>query len=379
MRVLLLTDSDVFAGTERHIYDLAQALRADFSSGNAVGAPIEVRVACPVPAPLAACCSDAQIGVVAIPKRGLVDFNAVRILRRALKSRRIDIIHAHNGRTALAAALAVTLARRGRFLMTQHFLTPNHATQSGVKGAVSAVAHAWVSRRAAKFVAISGAVRDTMLERGEVISEKIVVVLNGVPDAANRVLDSRQSTRENFGAGERPLVVCAARLASEKGLETLISAIEIVRQSCPEVLCLVAGEGDLHDALQQQIDAAQLGENFRLLGFQDNVFPLVRAADLFVLPSLNEPFGLSIIEAMALEKPVVATRAGGPLEIVADEESGILVAPSNAAEMARAISRLLDDETLRAQMGVTARARYCELFTAKRMAHEMAKTYAELI
>lgn len=373
MRVLLFTDADVFAGTERHIHDLANALQADFKD------EVAVRVACPVPSPLADRCRDAEIEVVAIAKRGLVDLNAVRRLRRMLKSGRVDLIHAHNGRTALAAALAVTLARRGQFVMTQHFLSPNHTSQSGVKGAISGRAHRWVSRRAARFIAISQAVRSAMIERGEVGDEKISVVLNGVPDAANRVLDEPHLVREKFGVGSRPLVVCAARLEPEKGLETLVAAMQAVRQTQPQAVCLIAGDGSQHEQLQAQIEREKLGDNVRLIGFQDDVLSLVGAADVFVLSSLSEPFGLAIIEAMALGKPVVATRSGGPLEIVADGESGVLVAPSSSAEMAQALLRLLGDEDERNRMGQAARRRYAKHFTSGRMAREIIAVYQRAV
>ena len=372
MRVLLFTDADVFAGTERHIHDLASALQAGFKD------EVAVCVACPEPSPLADRCREAGIEIVAIAKRGLIDWGAVRRLRRMLRSGRVDLIHAHNGRTALASALAVTLARRGRFVMTQHFLSPNHTSQSGTKGAISGRAHGWVSRQAARFIAISQAVRNAMIQRGGVKDEKIAVVLNGVPDAADtahRVLDSAGNVRENFGVGERPLIVCAARLEPEKGLGTLVAAMQEVRQTQPHAVCLIAGDGSQRDELQAQIEREKLNDSVRLIGFQDDVLSLVGAGDVFVLSSLSEPFGLAIIEAMALGKPVVATRSGGPLEIVADGESGILVAPSSSAEMAQALLRLLGDESERKRMGQAARCRYVEHFTSERMAREIAEVY----
>src|SRR3712207_3484298 len=112
MRVALFTDADVFAGTERHMLDLASGLR---SQG------VDVSIACPKPAPLFDKATANGIPVVAIQKRGLVDWAAIRILRRLLRSGQIDIVHAHNGRTALASAIAISLARRGRCIATQHF------------------------------------------------------------------------------------------------------------------------------------------------------------------------------------------------------------------------------------------------------------------
>ncbi len=371
MHVLLLTDADVFAGTERHIFDLASSLCTDFAG------EIAVRVACPVPSPLEEHCRNADIDVIAIPKRGFIDWNAVRLLRRLLKSGRLDIIHAHNGRTALAAALAVTLARRGQLVMTQHFLAPNHTGQSGLQGALSGAAHRWVSHRVTMFIAISQAVRNAMLERGQAAANKIVIVLNGVPDGCHRVLDLPQAVRQKFDVGARPMVICASRLGAEKGIETLIAAIGIVSRNAPDVLCLIAGEGTQRDELQEQIQREQLEENVRLIGFQKDVSSLVNAADVFVLPSPNEPFGLSLVEAMSLGKAVVATCAGGPLEIVDNGENGVLVAPSSPDNLAQAIAHLLDDEELRNRLGEAARQRYEDCFTVQRMAREIADIYRQ--
>ena len=385
MKVLLLTDADVFAGTERHIFDLACALHQNDSrdsdsrdANSAASSVMEVRVACPVPSPLAARCQQAQLRVLDVPKRGFIDWNAVRILRRELKSRRAEVIHAHNGRTALAAALAVFLARRGSLVTTQHFLAPNRTTQSGIKAKISDAAHRWVAKQTHAVIAISQSVRDASLSRGE-SSGKITVVPNGIPDVAHdehRVLDISQDESQTLEIGDQIFILCAARLEKEKDIATLINAMKIVAQDEPSALCLVAGEGALRDDLQAHIDKLSLQNNVRLLGFRDDVLSLMRACDVFVLPSLAEPFGLVLIEAMAFGKPVVATRAGGPLEIVAEGESGFLVAPSSGEELADALLKLLRDQTLRETMGAASRMRYERQFTASRMAREIAAVYA---
>ncbi len=100
------------------------------------------------------------------------------------------------------------------------------------------------------------------------------------------------------------------------------------------------------------------------------------ACDIFVLPAPAEPFGLVIIEAMALGKPVIAAGAGGPLEIVADGETGLLFAPGNAESLAAAMKRLLADAPMRKRMGEAGRKRYEEMFTAQQMAEKMMEMYS---
>src|SRR5437660_841866 len=117
MRTLLLTDSDSFAGTERHILALGCGLSK---------CGVDVRIGCPSPSPLARNSSEIRLPVIQIPKRGFVDFTAIRILRGLLTAGEVDIIHAHNGRTALAAALALQFAGTGRCIRTEHFVAPAH-------------------------------------------------------------------------------------------------------------------------------------------------------------------------------------------------------------------------------------------------------------
>lgn len=373
--VLLFTDADVFAGTERHVFDLACALRD-------LNGEVEVRVACPVPSPLSARCSESAIRVLDVPKRGFIDWHAVRVLRRQLKHKHIDIIHAHNGRTALAGAMAVLGARRGKLMTTQHFLSPNRTAQSGIRAKLFGAAHGWVGQKSGANIAISQAVCDAMIARGE-DTDKITVVRNGIPDIAHRVLhrvlDDAKTIREKLQMGDAPFVFCAARLETEKDVASLIAAMKSVVEIIPKAQCLVAGEGTLRDELQTKIDAMKLHNNVRLLGFRDDVLALMRACDVFVLPSLAEPFGLVLIEAMALSKPVIATEEGGPREIVHDGESGFLVAPASPPELSDAILKLLGDENARAQMGEKSRARYEKLFTASRMAQEIAAVYRNVV
>lgn len=365
--VLLFTDADVFAGTERHILDLADGLRSQ---------AVRVQVACPKPSPLATQVEALGIHVIPIPKRGLIDRAAVGQLRQLLRDGTIDLIHSHNGRTSLIAAMAVRSAKKGACVATQHFLEPNHATQKGIKGALFRIAHHWVGARTAHFIAISQAACDGMLSRREAPGSKITVVPNGIADPDLSLLRPVDQVRGELGVAEgQPLVVCAARLEKEKDIATLIAAMKLVHRERPECVCVVAGEGSLQADLQRTIASENLSNVVKLLGFRSDVLSLIAAGDLFVLPSLAEPFGLVILEAMALGRAVVATKAGGPLEIVRDGETGLLTPPSDPAAMAAAIVSLIADDPQRHAMGAAGRQRFEACFTVNRMARAIAHIY----
>ena len=370
-RVALFTDADVFAGTERHMLDLARGLRAQ-------GA--DVSVACPTPAPLAEKAGAEGFRIVPVQKRGLVDRAAVETVRGLLRSGEIEIVHAHNGRTALTSALAVTLAGRGVLVATQHFLEPSHAAQTGLKGLLPGAAHRWVGRRAGRFIAISQAVRLEMERRGEAPGHKITVVPNGlVPPEASRLMPPA-ALRAALGIPlDAPLIACVARLEQEKDVASLVSAMAYVRAALPAAVCLVAGDGSQRAALEAQVRDASMEPHVRLLGFREDALSLINACDLFVLPSLAEPFGLVLLEAMALGKPVVTTAVGGPLEIVLPEETGLLVPPGRPEMLAQAIVRMLSQPTAMETMGKRGHLRFFGEFMATRMAQDTLAVYQEAL
>lgn len=375
MHVALLTDADVFAGTERHILDLAAALR------QLPDAP-RVSIVCPRPSPLAQRAQAAGIAVIPIAScaTGMLHWPTVRRLRRLLKSSHTTVLHAHNGRMALHAALAKTLAGCGQIVATQHFLTPSHATQTGIKAKFFHVAHSWVARQVTRYIAISQAVAQAMKSREEAQPAKIATVLNGLPDIDQSSLRPQDEVRAEFALfDDTPLIVCAARLEKEKNLETLIKAIALLRRENIAVRCLIAGEGNEKAFLQNCIDRHNLGQEVQLLGFRNDVRSLIRAADIFVLPSLAEPFGLALLEAMTLARPIIATNTGGPPEIVEDELSGILVPPSDARALAAALQTLIASPALRDDMGQAGRQRYEAQFQAGHMADNIYRIYRQAV
>jgi glycosyltransferase involved in cell wall biosynthesis len=131
--------------------------------------------------------------------------------------------------------------------------------------------------------------------------------------------------------------------------------------------------------LQGRIETLALTDRVRLLGFRDDVRSIMAAGDVFVLPAKAEPFGLVLVEAMALGKPVIATRAGGPLDIVVPGATGLLVEPGSSAELAEAILALLADAAEREAMGARGRERYEQVFTVDRMAGAMAAVYRQCL
>ncbi len=363
MRVLHLLDTtEDYAGTEIHLTTL---VRAQIEQG--IGAEIA--------------CAEGGLLHRAVQEQGLPHSllpsgnfpQKMKELGRATRHK-YDVVHAHNGRTRLLAALAVKPPIA--VVATQHFISTQSETYRGLKKWAANRAHRQVNRRIAHYLAISGAVREAMMAREGITSSKITVVPNGIdplraPDAAQKI----EIRRELGIAEEAPFIFCAARLRAEKGLDFLIAAMPQIVSAHPQTRLFIAGDGDLESELKAQVKELNLSNSIQLLGYRSDATRLMGAADLFVLPSPAEPFGLVIIEAMAQGVATIATRAGGPLEIIEDGLSGQLVKPADAPDLAAAIIELLFDSARRAALGERALGRFNAHFTAERMAAATVEVY----
>jgi len=331
VRVLLLLDTRAWAGTESHVLGLARAL----NSLNESGQPrqVEVTVAAPPSSELWRRAKKARLSLLPIARRGTWDWATIGVLARRLRRGAADVVHVHNGRTALCGALAVKLAGRGACVATHHFIEPAHATQTGLKGRLSGAVHKWIENQIAGHIAISRAVAGALDERGEVAPERTAIVPNGIEISPFTPSNEAALTPEL-----RAEVVCVARLEREKDIPTLVRAMAHLNAArTSPVSCIVAGEGDER--------------------------------------SVAEPFGLALLEAMAQKKPVVAINCGGPPEIVVEGETGWLVPPGDFHAMARAIGDLLDDPERARTMGEAGWARLQEHFGADRMAGQTLAVY----
>jgi L-malate glycosyltransferase len=143
----------------------------------------------------------------------------------------------------------------------------------------------------------------------------------------------------------------------------------------PDARFVIAGEGELRPALERQIKEHHLEKHVLLAGFRPDVLSLHKGFDIFVMSSITEGLGTSLLDAMACGKPIVATRAGGIPEVVVDGETGILVAPRDDRGLASAIVTLLKDESLRRRMGEAGLARVRAHFSAERMVQDTLRVY----
>ena len=175
-----------------------------------------------------------------------------------------------------------------------------------------------------------------------------------------------------------PLVGNVAALVPHKGQRYLIEAAHLVVQKIPDARFVILGEGELREHLEHLVREHHLEKHVLLPGFRTDVIGCIKGFDLFVMSSVTEGLGTSLLDAMACRKAIVGTRAGGIPEVVDEGRTGLLVEPRDPRQLADAIIRLIQDEAMRKRMADAGYARVRERFTVERMVADTAAVYARL-
>lgn len=194
------------------------------------------------------------------------------------------------------------------------------------------------------------------------------------------VKGARVVLRRELGMGKHDLLVgIACRLIEQKGVAYGLRAFDRVAEQFPDTHLVVAGDGPLCDALENQARWMVANERVHFLGWRSDVPFLLAALDILLVPSLWEGFGLVLLEAMAQAIPVIASDVSALPEIVVHAETGLLVPPRDVNALADALALLLDDKALRRHLGLMGQDRLEQCFAASRMIGETIALYEQLL
>jgi glycosyltransferase involved in cell wall biosynthesis len=297
-------------------------------------------------------------------------------LARYLRRERIDIVHTHLFEPSVIGLLAGLLARTPMRIMTRHY--SDYHTRINKRWHVRLDRLCtWLSHAV---IAVSRHTADHLIEAERALPEKVHIVLNGIDFERVRLtdVDARERTRREFGADNAYLLVIVARLHPEKGHHYLFRALpEIQRRASKPVRLLVAGNGTFDEEYREQVRAMGCDEMVTFLGFRNDSPRLIAAADLLVLPSMAEAFGLVLAEALYLGTAVVATRVGGIPEIVDDGVDGSLVPPADSHSLAGAILELLENPEMRGRLAGAGREKVLRKFRFENMVRSYEAIYTD--
>jgi len=308
------------------------------------------------------------------------DSAAVRELVRIIGTERPDVLHTHTAKAGATARIAARLAGRARPRVVVHTYH-GHVLRgyfSPAKTAVFRRIERGLAKRTSALVAVSEQVRDDLVAMGIAPRERFAVIPYGF-DLSGRVDPGgslRERVRAELGAGDGTFVVgWVGRLTAIKQPLLLVRTLHsLAGQGVDATLCVV---GDGPDRPEAEALARELGMagRCRFVGYQKELAGFYAAFDAFCLTSANEGTPVAAIEALAAERPVVATRVGGVPAVVEEGETGFLAADGDADALADALARLARDPALRERLGRRGAERMRELFGTERMVDEIEALY----
>jgi glycosyltransferase involved in cell wall biosynthesis len=294
-----------------------------------------------------------QLDYVEIRERGALDWRIWRPLVALVRDRRIDIVHAHDYKTDLLALLLQW--RTGVIaLATAHNWTGHSARELHLY-------HPIDKRLLTRFphvVAVSSQIKDVLIRHGAA-AERVTVLLNAVDPSAFRANAARRAeVRNQLGYTAADVVVGAVgRLEREKRYDLLLEAIAPLMRTFPHLRLAIVGDGRLAGALAASAGALSIGDRTRFLGQRQDVADLYQAFDLFVQSSEYEGTPNAVLEAMAMEVPIVATDVGGTRELAAPDVHARIVPRYDVPALRNAIQGALTDPGGARQRAVAARRR----------------------
>ena len=312
------------------------------------------------------------------------DLRAILRLARLIRRERPAILHTHTAKAGAVGRIAALLAGDARPPIVVH--TFHGHVLRGYFGRTMTFGfrtlERWLARTTTSLVAVSPEVRDDLVALRVAPASKFTVVRLGI-DLAHRIAGDgaqRRETRRQMGLRDDAFVVgWVGRMTAVKNTDSLVRALQALVDLGVDARLLLVGDGPDRDHLERYAHELGVMKRCLFLGYQEDVARFYDAIDALVLPSVNEGTPVSVIEALAAERPAVATRVGGTPDIIRDGIDGFLVDPADPGELAERLAELARDATRRAAMGAAGRARVLERYAVSRLIDDIDRLYRELL
>ncbi len=329
--------------------------------------------------------ADSPAGLAEIPEAGNIRVIADRAetlnrrwawrLADLLRTQEVDVLHVRGLTMLPDAVLAARLAGRIPVAFSFHGFEwfPPHfgwLRKQLYRMAVKACDDRW---------AVGPAAADAVMRTLGLPPDSVHVVANGVDTSIFRPAPSKGLLRRRLGLpDDRPVVLSVGNLKPVKGHDVLLEAIQLLGPAAKLVTLVIAGQDHQNGTLHGWAGRHLADVDVRFVGRQDDPLPWFQAADLFVLPSRWEGMSNALLEAMACGLPVIATAAGGNVDVVAHEQTGLLVPPGDPSALARETARMLHDGSLRERLGRAARSHVLAAHDVRSTAEQYAERYIRM-
>lgn len=288
-------------------------------------------------------------------------------LVRLIKLTKPDVVHSHMYHANILSRAARLFAKALRLVCT------SHSNNEG--GKLRMLSYRLSNWLADSFTNVSDDAVKAFEQNGAVALGKMQAVTNGIDtDFFQLSAQARQQLRSEFKLEDKKVFIAIGRFHEAKDYPNLLNAFATLVQNIPNAYLLIVGDGELRADIEDQINSLELSNNVTLLGIRRDIPQLLSAADVFVLPSAWEGFGLVVAEAMACERIAIGTDSGGVAQVIGD--AGFLVPPKDSAALTQAMieaSNISDKEAQ--ELGEKARKRIIDHFSLETTANKWLVLY----
>jgi len=311
-----------------------------------------------------------EVEVIELHKKKGLDFSVVKPLRDYLVQGKFDIMHTHNPGTLLYGLLAARWARTRTIINTEHGFAYNLSLKARVKDKI-------LYRNVDCITAVSENLRENLINLFGLQENKVHTLRNGI--FAPRIREARSVSKRKIGMpDDRFNIGIVARLVPVKNHSLLLEAFSIVREKDRRVLLWIVGSGELRNAIMRRVHELGIQDDVVLMGSRTDIPVILNALDLFVLSSLSEGLSVTLLEAMSVGVPIVATNVGGNGEVIENGKSGLLVESNYPEALAGAILTVIANKALARKMRLLARKRFLENFSINTLAKNITVLYSSL-
>ncbi len=368
IRVLEMIDDANIGGGQVHVLMLAKYLdRGKF----------EVSIACNGQGFLVDEASKLGIDIMSVSMENRITLKTFCEVTRIFRRGNFDILHTHGGTAGFWGRIGAFAARkpivRIHTYHGMHYLSKNYAFPWRLQ-----VADQFLLYLTDKVICVCLSDYRKGLEAGIVNKKKGVVIQNGIEIEKFQNFNRRKSFRTKYGLDESTILFGnVGRLHVQKGQRYLLEAFQAVKSKYPNVHVWIIGEGELlHELIKLAHDLGIQG-SVQFLGARTDIPEILSAIDIFVLPSLWEGQPISIMEAGAAGKPVIATNVDGIADILTDGKNALLVPGKDSNALATAMMRMIEDSEFRNHLSVSVKATVSDGFTVEKMAKKIGDLYQE--
>lgn len=313
------------------------------------------------------------------PINPLKDLLALFEIYSFIREKQIDVVHTHSSKAGIVGRLAARMARVRIIIHTVHGWSFNDYQPFWTR-LMYICLERWTGGFSDRLIVVSRYDQEKGLSNNIANENKYSLIRYGIDYAEFSAEQDAGKARQELGIGADDLVVgMIACFKPQKSPGDFVRLAGLINQSLPGVRFVLVGDGALRGNIEKLISKYNLRRNMFLLGWRDDIQEILSIVDVFVLTSLWEGLPISVLEAIASGKPVVATDTGGIKEVVFENKTGFLVSPGDVKTMAEKVKILLNNKDLRFKIGNNARGRLGESYRLDSMVKNTEELYKNLL